>query len=392
MSFPTYRPAAAALVLFLAASASADSSGETPADQMPDAETLREALAFTRTVGANLPAIAGDRAGAREPDASINAGRGEVSVYIPDSYTPDTPTPLIILLHGYMNNGDDVENYIQLAQFVDSYGFLYVTPTGRSNFLGMEYWNATDACCDLFNNNPDDSAYLRGLIDAMQDRYNVDPRRIHFAGHSNGGFMSYRMACDHADIVASIASLAGATWDDPADCRPSEPVHTLQIHGTDDGVIRYNGGTVPLGGPHPSAPQTTLTWAAYDGCDPVSDMPITTFDLTTDIAGDDAAALEYVTRCNPGGSARLWTIPGGAHSPNLTQDFRTLVLDFLFAHPKPAPACPTDFDDSGTTDTGDLLTLLASFNSDDGGDVDGSGTTDTSDLLLVLAVFGQNCP
>lgn len=357
----------------------------------PDAQTLEKAIAFTRHYEQHQPslAVSNER---RSPDAFVNAGRGNVPLYIPASYDGSSPTALIVLLHGYMNNGDEIEAYFQFAQFVDAYNFILVTPTGQSNFLGMEYWNATDACCDLFGGNPDDSGYLRTLVETVQAQYMIEPRRIHFAGHSNGGFMSYRMACDHADLVASIASLAGATWANPNNCSPSEPVHTLQIHGTSDGVISYNGGTVPLGAFQPGAVVTTQTWAGYDGCAPVSTPGPDTFDLTTNAAGDDASESAYITDCADGGSARLWTIPGGPHSPGLTQDFRTLVLDFLFAHPKVAP-CPTDISGDGATDISDLLQLLAVFDTDSiDGDVTGDGQADISDLLALLAAFDTACP
>ena len=74
---------------------------------------------------------------------------------------------------------------------------------------------------------------------------------------------AYRMACDHADLIAGIASLAGATFDDPSSCQPSEPVHILQIHGTSDGVIAYGGGSVNA--TFPGAVETIETWGTYNG-------------------------------------------------------------------------------------------------------------------------------
>ena len=82
---------------------------------------------------------------------------------------------------------------------------------------------------------------------------------------TNGGFMSHRMACDHAGRVASIASLAGATWYDPANCAPAAPVHALQIHGTQDGTIQYNGGTL-FGNAYPGAQDSVESWVGYAGC------------------------------------------------------------------------------------------------------------------------------
>src|SRR5205085_1985187 len=80
--------------------------------------------------------------------------------------------------------------------------------------------------------------------------YSVDPRRIFVVGHSNGGFMAYRMACDHSDTVAAIVSVAGAMYDDARKCRAAHPVSVLQVHGPPDNVIPYqgtgiNGANVP---------------------------------------------------------------------------------------------------------------------------------------------------
>ena len=41
--------------------------------------------------------------------------------------------------------------------------------------------------------------------------------------------MAYRMACESADLIAGIVSLAGATFLDPARCVPSQPVNILHI-------------------------------------------------------------------------------------------------------------------------------------------------------------------
>ena len=174
----------------------------------------------------------------------IDLGRGPVRVFVPSTYDPAQPMPLIFLLHGYSSSGNAIEAAWQLEPLAEELGFLYLHPDGTEDIFGFQFWNATDACCDLFGSGVDDSGYLRALIDEIRNQLNVNPNSIHFAGHSNGGFMSYRMACDHADVVASIASLAGATFLDPNDCVPTEPVHTLQIHGTNDDVILYNGGCI----------------------------------------------------------------------------------------------------------------------------------------------------
>ena len=83
------------------------------------------------------------------------------------------------------------------------------------------------------------------MIDDISTRYNVDPKRIFIVGHSNGAFMSHRLACDLSDRIAAIASLAGAAWNDASKCNPSSQVSVLDVHGDADTVINYGGGAVP---------------------------------------------------------------------------------------------------------------------------------------------------
>ena len=253
-------------------------------------------------------------------------------VFAPASYSPDTPMPLVVLLHGFGATGEIQEAYFQLQPLAEERGFLYAHPDGTVNTIGRQFWNATDACCG-FGAPVDDSAYLLALIDKVEAEFNVDPKRIYLVGHSNGGFMSYRMACDHADRIAAIASLAGATFADVEDCDPSEPVSVLQIHGTDDETILYEGGTI-LGNDHPSAPVTAATWAAYDGCQTTTVEAASSLDLDDFIEGDETSTSVY-EGCPSGIDVELWTIAGGAHLPVRTADVSTGIVDFLFAHPKP---------------------------------------------------------
>jgi polyhydroxybutyrate depolymerase len=275
----------------------------------------------------------------------VVGGDRPVTVRVPASYDPGKPAPLLIMLHGYGSSGRDSDIYFHLGAAAEERGFLYAYPDGTVDSTGARFWNATDACCDFDRSGVADDAYLDGVITAVQQKLAVDPKRVYLVGHSNGGFMSYRMACVHADQVAAIVSLAGATFATPADCAPSSPVGILQIHGTDDNVIAFKGGTIeglpgkPMAA-YPGAESTVSAWAAYDDCGNSTSVldehvDVDMLDLN-DAGGAAEASVKRWTSCGPGGAVELWTMSGGNnHAPTISESFPDAVLDFLEAHPKP---------------------------------------------------------
>lgn len=96
----------------------------------------------------------------------VDNGRGLVPLYLPSDYDETKPLPLIISLHGYSD--PDVDGYFDFVEQVDGKQFLYCVPLGTSDFNGAPFWNATDACCNFFGSNVDDSGYLRQLIELVQ--------------------------------------------------------------------------------------------------------------------------------------------------------------------------------------------------------------------------------
>jgi polyhydroxybutyrate depolymerase len=229
---------------------------------------------------------------------------------VPASYHGQ-PTPLLILLHGFGQNGFVQNAYFGLNAASETHGFLLAFPDGTQNSQGQRFWNATDACCDLENTGVDDVAYINAVIDDMEKQYNVDKKRVYLTGHSNGGFMSHRMACDASPRLAAIASLAGAVWKDATRCNPTQPVSVLEIHGDADDMVPYNGTADT-----PSATETVATWAAKNGCTGSLTDTGETKDLDFVVAGAETQVSRYAcTR----GAAELWTMKGVGHLPNVQQ-------------------------------------------------------------------------
>jgi len=266
---------------------------------------------------------------------TIDAGRGPVPLTVPKGYDADVPTPLIVSLHGYSGSGEGHDRRWGISALSDRYNFLTIAPDGTRETGGNRspYWNASDACCNFEGTAIDDSAYLLHLIDRIKASYNVDPARVFVIGHSNGGFMSYRMAYEHSDVVAAIVSLAGANHLEQREA-PPQPVHVLQIHGTDDTTIAYRGGEIQ-GNRYPSAIASVSRWAQYNGCDGTM-ASREMRDLDASLPGYETGVMKINTGCKDGGSAELWTISDGAHSPVYSETWGEQIVEWLLAHPKPA--------------------------------------------------------
>ena len=273
---------------------------------------------------------------ASEPGVAVGGDR-PVTVRVPSSYDKTRPAPLLIVLHGYTGSGAGQEEYFRLQLESEQRGFVTAYPDGTKDSRGDRFWNATDACCNFDRAAADDVAYLIGVITGIETAVKIDPHRIYVAGHSNGGFMSYRFACTHADRIAAIVSLAGATFSKSADCRPPDPIAVLQIHGTSDDTIAFTGGSIE-GNAYPGAEETAATWAGYDGCAAAPSLVDERVDIDADLGNAGQLAETTVKRwtgCKPGGAVELWTIPNGGHVPTISSGFAIAVLDFLEAHPKP---------------------------------------------------------
>ena len=255
-------------------------------------------------------------------------------VVVPSSYQASIPAPLIVALHGYTSSGENIRPWFGLDAVAEANGILTVYPNGTKDSNGAPFWNATDACCNFAGAAVDDSTYLAELVEIVQREYNVDAKRIYFLGHSNGGFMSYRMACEHSNLIAAVVSLAGETFADQSACTPTEPVSIAQVHGTSDLVINYQGGDL-FGKRYPSASSTVEIWAGYNRCTKPLPLPTTkVLDLDSGVAGAETS-IAGASGCPGGIAAELWSIDLGAHSPELTPAFAAKVIDFFLAHPKP---------------------------------------------------------
>jgi polyhydroxybutyrate depolymerase len=194
----------------------------------------------------------------------------------------------------------------------DRDGALVVYPDG----VGRN-WNdgRSGVRSKAMEENVDDVGFFRALVRELSARYRVDAKRVYSTGISNGGFMSFRLACEAADVFAAIAPAASNLSDDIGPrCKPSRPVSVAIVNGTDDPIVPWAGGQVgPPGikrGMAWSTEKTYEKWAALDECRESSD------DQVIDKVEDDGTSvvLHVRSQCKAGSEVRLYEVRGGGHT------------------------------------------------------------------------------
>jgi polyhydroxybutyrate depolymerase len=167
-------------------------------------------------------------------------------------------------------------------------GFLLVIPTGAGNA-----WNA-GSCCG--GSSVDDVALFKALVTEVSKHANVDEKRVYATGLSNGGMMSYRLACEAADVFTAVAPGSGAALVFP--CNPARPISVLDIHGTADGFVNYTQQEL-----------STATLARANGCMTATvPMPATVPD-----SGGDTTCITR-SGCPSGVEITACTVTGGGHA------------------------------------------------------------------------------
>ena len=184
---------------------------------------------------------------------------------VPDGYDGSRPLPLVVAMHRYDGSGRDLESFFGLDPVADERGFFIVYPDGTVDAMRRRFFNATDACCDFYGTGVDDVAFIGALVNHLESTYAIDPARVYAVGYSNGGFMSYRLACDLSPRFAAIVSLEGARPDDgelggarrvrdgdPARRRPRR--HRQRDLAADHGAVLARGDHGLLAGAHEGQP------------------------------------------------------------------------------------------------------------------------------------------
>jgi poly(3-hydroxybutyrate) depolymerase len=246
------------------------------------------------------------------------------TVHLPPDYVPGVPMPLVLNLHGYSSDPFAQEVLSGMNAKADEEGFIVVNPQALNN---PPSWRGPLPG----EEGQRDRDFFHQLIPFLQQQISIDTDRIYATGMSNGGTMSYRLACDMSGTLAAIAPVSGG-WVGHHLCEPEDPISVLVIHGTDDQVIPYHGNEADS----PSVHVWLETWAQHNDCDPTPSVS----------QPFESVTLESWTGCTGETSVRLYTLEGGGHTwPGAPlgsssgasfpyMDATNVIWDFFASHPK----------------------------------------------------------
>ena len=227
-----------------------------------------------------------------------------------------------------------MERLTGLSKLADRKGFLVAYPDGLNRS-----WNGEYGAGRAEARRVDDVRFTANLLDTISRRFAIDERRVYATGISNGAMLTSLLACELSDRIAAIATVAGSIGVD-ADrrCIPSRPVAVLEVHGTEDPLVPFEGGATRGGGNVVGAVAAAQRWARRNGC---ATAPRLTFER-------DGVRCESHSECRVGTEVTLCRVHRGGHTwpgglqylpravigeTNRAVSASTMIWDFFTRHP-----------------------------------------------------------
>jgi len=245
----------------------------------------------------------------------------EFYVYVPtDLSSSNTFPPLLLNLHGYRRQAIDFLGYSGFQSLADVDHFIVIYPQGSIlPSSGQPHWNDSGWTSESPANDID---FISSLIDWAYGEYQINLSRVYATGKSNGGKMSYHLACNLGYRIAGVASVGGSmTPNTYATCSPNQPTAIVHIHGRDDTVV-------PIDGNGRSTPLADMIdyWKNYNACDQE------TIFVIPDLNDDGYGGLLYrYHECLNNVDVQLFLMDQIAHDwPTDLNDFDIIAADEIW--------------------------------------------------------------
>jgi polyhydroxybutyrate depolymerase len=233
---------------------------------------------------------------------------------IPAQYSAATSVPLLLALHSRSMNAKTIFTDSQILFSAESLNFIVAGLNGAV-YEDASSWNAGNCCTNATTYEENDLLFASTVIDFVTSKYSIDKSRVWVMGHSNGGMMAYRLACDLSEKVTAIAVVTGALVDDS--CTPTKPVSTLHLHGNLDPTVPFHGGGKFE---TPSIFHSVQEMANKNSC------------TGGPKESSDAIEERYIWTCASGVETQLVNYQENSHG--WEDGYTGEILRFLFAHPR----------------------------------------------------------
>lgn len=227
-------------------------------------------------------------------------------IYVPLSYNGTKAFPLVVNLHGLSSSAIEQQMYSNFMPIADTANFLIVHPEGSKSGI-TQYWNV-----GVFGTT-NDLGFINEMIDSLRVQYNINQDAVYSCGLSNGGIMSYYLVCNLPNKLAAIASVAGTMfrpW--YYSCDPKFAVPVMEIHGTEDTTIPFEGNsTAGTNGLYMPIDTVVQKWVFHNHCNP----GVITYSVPDVNQADFSRAVNYkYTNGVDKSTVELYKIFGGSHS------------------------------------------------------------------------------
>jgi len=268
-----------------------DKSGADPTPSL--AEPSATAAALERNSPAVAPAAGVTHGTLRHDDAERT-----YRLFVPSGVAPGELMPLVVGLHGGLGWGDQFAANSRFEATAQAEGFIAVFPDGQNRT-----WNGGNCCGAAARNDVDDVGFLAELIDDLAGRLPIDRDRVFVTGHSNGGIMAFRFACERPALVKAIAPVAGSL--EIKSCPAPAGTSLLAIHGDSDRSHPIEGGQGPrsiAGVDFVSMEDSMAMWTKAMGCEATPEHRTT-----------GAITSTAWTQCKDGSRASYLVVAGADH-------------------------------------------------------------------------------
>ncbi len=223
----------------------------------------------------------------------------EFILYVPSSYNGNEALPLFLNFHGFGGTASDFMDWTDMRDLAEQENFILVYPQGTL-LEGYPHWNSALPSAEN-KSSADDFGFVEMMIDEIAAAYNVNTNRVYAAGYSNGSFFSYALACYRSDLVAAVGSVSGTMAGIIPDCEPTHPTSMINIHGTLDGVVPYNGGSG-----YSSVEDVMNYWIDFNDTETAP---------TTSTINSSGTTIEHFSYANGNGGTEVahYRVNGGEH-------------------------------------------------------------------------------